>query len=130
VVDQMWFSTRDYGAWIQCPSIEMPSKKEGWNSNGLFLNGGAYSRSSTAAHKHYNMSWGNINRDEARKILDFADRLYGDGPFYWVDPFVAEYNMLPQWFASPSQGITDGIPLNGGTRGTAIATPATRTATR
>jgi hypothetical protein len=119
----MWFGTRDYAAWIQCPSVEMPSSKEAWNSTGTFLNGGAYGRSSTAAHKRYNMSWGIINRDEARKILDFADRLYGDGPFYWVDPFVAEYNMLPQWFASPSQGITDGIPLNGDVRGTAIGTP-------
>lgn len=120
----MWFSTRDYGTWIQCPSIEMPSSKEGWNSGGSFLNGGAYQRSSTAAHKKYALHWGSIGRDEARKILDFADRLYGDGPFYWVDPFVAEYNMLPQWFASPSQGLTDGIPLNGDVRGTAIDTPA------
>lgn len=124
MVDRIWFGTRDYATWIQCPSPEMPSSKEGWDSTGTFLNGGAYKRSSTAAHKHYNMHWASIGRDEARKILDFADKLYGDGPFYWVDPFVAEYNMLPQWFASPGQGITDGIPLNGDVRGTSIGTPA------
>lgn len=121
---QMWFGTRDYSTWIACPVVEMPSGKAGWNSSGTFLNGGAYTRASTSAHKHYVMDWKYISRDDARIILDFADKIYGTGAIYWADPFVMDKNMLPQWFASPMQGITDGIPLNGDVRGTAIATPA------
>jgi hypothetical protein len=121
---KMWFGTRDYATWIDCPKVDMPSAKTGWETSGVFLNGGAYKRSSVAAHKGYAMTWNKTSRDEARKVLDFADKIYGTGAVYWADPFVMDKNMLPQWFASPSQGLYDGLPLNGGVRGTAIATPA------
>lgn len=119
---QMWFGTRDYATWIDCPQVSMPSGKAGWGDGGMFLNGGAYTRQSVAAHKVYAMEWRNTTRDEGRKVLDFADKIYGTGALYWADPFVMDKNMLPQWFASPSQGLYDGLPLNGGARGTAIGT--------
>jgi hypothetical protein len=65
-----------------------------------------------------------VERDDARIILDLADGVYGNGPYYWHDPFVADRNVLPQWWATPSQGLTDGLPLNAGERGVRVATPA------
>lgn len=121
---QMYFGTRTRMQWVRCPSVSMPSSKVGWQSKTDYLNGGAYVRRSTAAHKEYRLTWNVATRDEMRPILDYADRLYGDGPFYWIDPFVSNYNLLPQWFASPFQGLDDGIILTGETtRGSVIATP-------
>lgn len=122
--NQMWWATREYGMWVRCPSVEMPSSKSGWVSSMDYLNGGAYVRRSTAAHKNYTLSWNILTRDQSRPILDFADRLYGDGPFYWIDPVAARYNLLPQWFASPFQGLDDGIILTGDkARGEVVQTP-------
>lgn len=120
----MWFGTRDYMTWVPCPAINMPSGKESYQTNAQYLNGGQFVRNSTASAKRYSMSWGSLSRDEARPILDFADKIYGTGAIYFTDPFTAAYNVLPQWFASPSQGLDDGIPLNGGVRGTEAATAA------
>lgn len=120
---KMWFATRQYGAWVPCPAVGMPSSKVGWANEMEYINGGAFSRTSTAAHKEYRLTWDVISRDDARVILDFADRLYGNGPFFWTDPFTADQNVLPQWFASPFQGLDDGIILNGSTtRGVSVAT--------
>lgn len=121
---RMWFGSRDRMTWVKCPDVEMPSSKVGWTSRADYLNGGAYVRHSTAAHKEYTLSWNYAKKEELREILDYADRLYGDGPFYWVDPYTADSNLLPQWFASPFQGLDDGIILNGSTtRGESIITP-------
>ena len=109
---------------VRAPSVNMPSSKQGYFNKVDFLNGGTSVRRSTAAHKNYTMSWNSLDRDEARKILDLADGVYGSGPFYVHDPISADRNALPQWWATPSQGLSDGLALNNGTRGVAVSTPA------
>jgi hypothetical protein len=121
----MWFGTRDYMQWVKCHDVDVPSSKVGWSSRADYLNGGAYVRRSTAAHKEYTLAWNHSTLDDIRPILDYADKLYGDGPIYWLDPSIANKNVLPQWFASPFQGLDDGPILTGvTTRGEVITTPA------
>ena len=109
---------------VRAPSVNMPSSKQGFSSELQFLNGGASVRRSIASHKRYTLTWNAVERDDARVILDLADGVYGTGLIYWHDPFVADRNVLPQWWATPSQGGYDGLPLNGGQRGTLVPTPA------
>ena len=119
-----YIGTRERMLEVRAPSVTIPSSKTGWSSELPFLNGGTSLRRSTAAHKRYEMTWNLLDRDEARKILDLADRLYGTGNIYFHDPLTADRNVLPQWWASPFQGLYDGLPLNGGNdRGAIVATP-------
>jgi hypothetical protein len=69
------------------------------------------------------MTWNFLKRDEARILLDLADGIHGSGNIYWHDPFAADRNVLPQWWASPMQGLYDGLPLNAGERGISVPTP-------
>jgi hypothetical protein len=108
---------------VRPPSINMPSSKQGYFNKVDFLNGGSSIRRSVAAHKNYTMTWNLIDRDEARKILDLADGIYGTGPVYIHDPISADRNVLPQWWATPAQGLYDGLVLNAGARGEAVLTP-------
>lgn len=108
---------------VRAPSVNMPSGKGGFANELTLLNGGTTVRRSVAAHKRYTLTWNFVDRDDARVILDLADGVYGTGPIYWHDPFAADRNVLPQWWATPSQGGVDGLPLNGGQRGTLSPTP-------
>lgn len=109
---------------VRAPSVNMPSGKQGFGSELIFTNGGASVRRSVASHKRYTLTWNSVDRDDARVVLDIADGLYGEGDVYWHDPFVADRNVLPQWWATPSQGGYDGLPLNAGARGSLVNTPA------
>lgn len=121
--NEFYIGTRDKMLQTRQPSVGMPSSKQGWASELNYLNGGASVRRSRASHKRYEMSWESFSRDEARVILDLADGVYGVGEIYWHDPFVADRNCLPQWWATPSTGVDDGLPLNNGARGVAVVTP-------
>jgi len=119
-----YMGTRNQMIEVRAPSINMPSSKQGYFNKVDFLNGGTSIRRSRAAHKNYTMSWNLINRDEGRKILDLADGIYGSGPIYIHDPISSDRNVLPQWWATPAQGLSDGLALNNATRGEATATLA------
>lgn len=109
---------------VRAPSVNMPSGKQGFSNELIFTNGGASVRRSVASHKRYTLTWNAVDRDDARVVLDIADGLYGQGDVYWHDPFVADRNCLPQWWATPAQGGYDGLPLNAGNRGTLVDTPS------
>jgi hypothetical protein len=124
----MFMGTRERMLEVPCPNVTMPSSKQGWANTVNFMNGGTAVRRSTAASKKYEMTWNSLTRDEARTVLDLADRLYGTGEIYWLDPFAADKNVLPQQWASPMQAIYDGLPLisnptSGINRPTATVTP-------
>lgn len=119
-----YIGTKRRMAEVRAPSVNMPSGKQGFGSELIFTNGGASVRRSVASHKRYTLTWNSVDRDDARVVLDIADGLYGEGDVYWHDPFVADRNVLPQWWATPSQGGYDGLPLNAGARGSLVNTPA------
>jgi hypothetical protein len=118
-----YMATRFRGVELSSPNINVPSSKSGYYSVSNFLNGGASMRQSVAAHKQYTFTWNGLTRDEARVVTDFADGVYGRGEVYIHDPITADKNVLPQWWATPSQGAFDGLPLNAGVRGTLRTTP-------
>lgn len=119
-----FIGTRDKMLEARMPSIPLPSSKVGWSSEMNYLNGGASVRKSFAASKRYEMNWESITRKQARVILDIADGVYGTGAVYFLDPFAANTNCLPQWWATPSLGLEDGLPLTGTVRGVEAATPS------
>jgi hypothetical protein len=118
-----YIGTREKMLETRSPTVGFPSSKMGFSNQVNFLNGGASVRRSRASHKRYEMSWDSFSSDEARVILDLADQVYGVGDIFWHDPFVADRNCLPQWWGTPATGLDDGLPLNNGVRGRAVATP-------
>lgn len=118
-----YMATRYKALELPSPRVNMPSGKQGYYAEVLFLNGGASMRQSVAAHKRYSIAWNALTRDEARIITDFADGVYGTGEIYIHDPVTENKNVLPQWWATPSQGGYDGLPLNAGDRGILRPTP-------
>lgn len=109
----MWFGTRSFMQWVNCPAVNVDASKQAWNTQTNYLNGGAYVRSSVNAHKEYSLAWNLTTRTEVRKITDYADGIYGQEPIYWADPFTVDTNMLPQGWAAPFVSGQDGIILDG-----------------
>jgi len=121
----MYFGTKDYMQSVACPNVNIPSNKVGWSTGQQYINGGAYVRRSTAAHKEYELTWDRVAREDIIPILNYADKLYGDGAVYWLDPFIADFNVLPQYLASPFQVLDDGPPiLADGAIQESVTTPA------
>lgn len=110
----MWLATREYGQWVPCPRINMQAGKISWGTLSRYLNGGTYSRRSTAAAKQYTMEWGLKSRDELRPVLDFTDGFYGTGDLYFLDPFAMDKNVLPAHWAAGYINAVDG-PLTAAT---------------
>jgi hypothetical protein len=122
----MWFGTRDYAQFIPMPKVDSDMSKFGWNNRIDFLNGGTSIARSKTSHKEYNFGWPLQGRDKLRIVSDFADGIYGDGPFYFIDPFAADKNILPQYWAVPMLGGYDG-PLLAGTTNPTLTTTTSNT---
>lgn len=121
--NKMWIATREYGTWIKCPAPGADVSRVGWTSTTQYLNGGAYVRNSSTAHRVYNWSWNIASRAELAPLDGFASGIYGDGPIYFYDPTVMDYNVLPEYWAAPSMAISDAPPLLIGATPTSIAVP-------
>ena len=119
-----YMGTREKMLEVRAPSVNLPSSKQGYFNKVDFLNGGTAIRRSQASHKTYTMTWNSMDTDEARDILDIADGVHGTGPVYVHDPISANRNVLPQWWATPSIGGYDGLPLNDASRGELVTTPS------
>lgn len=120
----MYFGTRERMTWVKTPAIDAGIGKGRWTSNGTFINGGAYSRSSTTGHKRYTFAWNLASQEEIYNIIDYADGLYGDGVMYFLDPFAKATNVLPQWWAAPRIQAEDAPPLTKEVRPTLVQTAA------
>lgn len=112
----MWFGTRGYETWVKAPEPGGDSSRVGFTNSLQLLNGGVSLRISQAAHREYSWTWPNVSsRAQIRPIIDFAEGVYdyqdGVNLIYFIDPMVADTNVLPQNWATPSQGLADGIPL-------------------
>jgi hypothetical protein len=123
----VYFGTRQVMQWVSGNiAVNYPGSKVSANiASGSFLSGGAFVRNSVSGHKEFSVTWNPSSRDDIRTITDYADGLYGPGPFYWLDPFAWDKNLLPQYYASPFQGIYDGPIWSGApTRPVTSITPA------
>lgn len=112
---RMYFGTQELMSWVPCPAIEADISKTGWSTEGVFLNGGAYTRRSVTAHKRYQFVWNLASQEDVYSVLDYASGLYGSGLIYFLDPFAQSTNVLPAWWAAPRLQAEDAPPLVKGT---------------
>lgn len=112
---QVYFGTVDKQMWIKAPSSGMKANNIGWSSESLLLDGRTFVKRSGGSHRQYDSSWiGSLNSSEAtslQHIVNFADGLYGDGPFYYLDPFAVNQNVLPPNWAAPMLAQNDWLKL-------------------
>lgn len=108
---QVYFGTADKQVWIKAPSSGMRANNIGWSTESQLLDGRTFVKRSGASHRQYESTWtGSLNSSEEtslQHILNFADGLYGDGPFYYLDPFTVNQNVLPQNWAAPMLAQND-----------------------
>lgn len=120
---QVWFGTKDYMQWIADPNVDVSAGKVGFAASGNFLSGGAWSRRSKTAARRFNFSWSPKKRARLQPILDYADGMYGPGPFYYVNPFAMTTNALPSYWAAPYLNGYDGPLLVDGNRPALVTSP-------
>jgi hypothetical protein len=102
----VYFGNSSYQTWVKAPASGMDAGSAGYSEVVEFLNGGASVRRSQQTHRNFDMSWtGSMNSgvidSDLHVIKDFYDGIYGDGPFYWNDPFAVNQNILPPNWAAP-----------------------------
>lgn len=119
---QMWMSAGRFGAFLPCPAVPL---ERAHTSNAVhtdLLNGGVHIQHKTGHARRYAITW-KANFDEAQTIQSFYDGLYGDGPFYLIDPTVTRNLLPPQW-AAPALSIDRWPTLMRGVTATKVLTPA------
>ena len=92
--------------WIPAPQTGLNASSQAFFTDSQLLSGRAYLKRSKASHRRFAPSWtGSLNADSVNDSLhtikDFFDGIYGEGPFYWLDPFAVDTNLLPPHWASP-----------------------------
>lgn len=101
----IYFGTATKQSWIKAPLSGMKADSVGWAAESQLLNGRAFVKRSKGSHRRFDASWvGSYNSAEEESlqhIINYADGLYGDGPYYFVDPFAANQNVMPQNWAAP-----------------------------
>lgn len=112
---KMYFGTRERMNWVACPAVDRDASAVGWSESGTYLNGGAFVARSRGSHRVHEMAWNMISRQEAGLIESYASGVYGDGPYYWIDPMAADHNVLPTNWAFPGQELDTGVSLSNGT---------------
>ena len=116
---KVYFGNKDKQTWIKAPASGLKAGSAGYVSETQLLNGGASIRRSQASHRKFSASWnGSMNSADATENLytvkDYADGLYGDGPYYWLDPFAMDQNILPPHWAAPMLAQKDWSDLSAG----------------
>lgn len=111
----IYFGTADKQSWIKAPLSGMKASQTGWASESKLLNGRSFVKSSYGSTRRFEASWnGSYNAsDEAslQHIINYASGLYGQGPFYFVDPFAANQNVMPPHWAAPMLAELDSPEL-------------------
>lgn len=101
----VYFGNVNKQMWLKAPKTGLQVQSEGWTSESKYLNGTAAVRRSRASHRRYSPSWfGSMNSEDGSSIYaikDFVDGVYGDGPFYFVDPYAIDQNVMPTHWAAP-----------------------------
>lgn len=103
---KVYFGNKTKQLWINAPQTGMNASSQSFISDTQLLNGRSHVTRSRGSHRRFQPSWvGSLNNAELESSLqtikDFSDGVYGDGPFYWVDPFAKNQNLLPSYWAAP-----------------------------
>jgi hypothetical protein len=103
---KVYFGNGTKQTWIPAPLTGLVASTAGYLVQNQLLNGRSIQKRSAGSHRTFEASWlGSMNaeamEDSLHTIKDFADGLYGQGPFYWLDPYAIDTNLLPPHWASP-----------------------------
>ena len=101
----VWFGNRTRQGWIPAPRTGMDFSLVRRSTVVQLENGGVYVDDSVAAHREALPEWEGTP-DDLRLIRDYYNLVWGPGPFWWVDPFAADTNMLAPNWATP--GVVTG----------------------
>ena len=107
---KVYFGNAQKQTWIDAPQTGMNASSAGSISEQQLLSGSTFIRRSGASHRRFEMSWlGSMNapalQDSLQTIKDFSDGLYGDGPFFWNDPYATSSNLFSPAWAAPAMAI-------------------------
>lgn len=101
----VYFGTATKQSWIKAPASGMKASNKGWSTETQLLSGRAFLKRSKASHREFSASWvgsyNSANEESLQNIVNYSEGLYGDGPFYWLDPFAVNQNLMPQHWAAP-----------------------------
>lgn len=109
---KVYFGNSNKQLWIPAPQSGLKADSSGKVYQNELLSGRtSISRSGGNARK-FSTSWlGSLNasdiEDSLHTIKDFYDGVYGDGPFYWNDPYATTTNLLPPHWAAPGLARND-----------------------
>jgi hypothetical protein len=109
-MSSVYFGNDTYQTWIKAPRTGMRASSVNRVNQGTLLSGRAYVNRSDASHRRFDMSWlGSMNEPDTERSLqtikDYFDGLYGEGPFFWNDPYAMKSNMFSPAWASPAMSI-------------------------
>jgi hypothetical protein len=104
---KVYFGNAEKQVWINAPRTGLRSPSNGFVFEQTLLSGRTFIKRSYGAHRRFSPNWlGSMNdaqlENSLSTIKDFSDGIYGKGPFYWVDPFAADQNILPPNWAAPA----------------------------
>ncbi|WP_217182692.1 hypothetical protein [Streptomyces sp. AC495_CC817] len=119
----MWFGTKRFSRWIKVHSPGSGYVMGSYSESLAFLNGLTALRSSTNGHMEYAPTWSRLTQEGAEQISNFASGLYGDGPFYLVDPVAMKRNALNMAWSAPGIATKDGVPIAGNSRPELVSNP-------
>ena len=103
---KVYFGNAIKQLWIPAPKTGLNAPTAGYFSDAQLLSGRAFIKRSKANHRRFSPAWvGPLNaasvNDSLHTVKDYFDGIYGDGPFYWLDPFAIDSNLLAPNWASP-----------------------------
>lgn len=119
---QIYFGTQERMTWIKSPAINADISYNRWSAEGVFINGGAYSRRSSSGHMRYQFSWNLASHKDIYPIADYDAGLYGSGLIYFIEPFSSQTNCLPGFWAAPRLQAEDAPSLVKGADPTLVNT--------
>src|SRR5690606_9592986 len=107
---KMWLATRQFARWVKVHSPGSGYDNLGYSERLDYLNGGVGMRGSLASHGERTLVWNRVTAEEAREIADFADGMYGNGPYYLIEPVSATQNVLDKQWAPTALTGQAGLP--------------------
>lgn len=100
----VYFGNDNYQTWIKAPSSGMSAGSTNYTNQQQLLNGRVSVKRSRGSARTFEPAWiGSLTstQDSLQTVLDFSNGVYGDGPFYWLDPFAMGTNILPLHWSVP-----------------------------
>jgi len=103
---KIYFGNKTKQVWINAPQTGMTASSQSFTSETQLLNGRSHINRSRGSHRRFQPTWvGSLNspalESSLQTVKDFSDGVYGNGPFYWADPFATQQNLCPPHWATP-----------------------------